>query len=56
MNDEVEIKISDVKVIKVDPESPEWKAKIAKLQEQIRQKYDGAEHEETSYKYNKFAK
>ena len=48
--------ISDVKVIKVDPESPEWKEHIAKLQAKLRQKYDGADHEETSYKYNKFAK
>ena len=51
-----ETKISDVTIIKMDPESPEWKAKIAKLQEQVRQKYNGAEHEEIGYKYNKFAK
>ena len=48
--------VSDVTIIKMDPESPEWKAKIAKLQEQLKQKYDGAEHEEIGYKYNKFAK
>lgn len=46
----------DCTVIKYDPESPEWKARIAKLQEQVKQKYDGEEHEETNYKYNKFAK
>lgn len=53
---EEETTLSDCVVIKMDPESPEWKAKIAKLQAQVRNKYDGADHEETNYKYNKFAK
>ena len=48
--------MDDCKIIKMDPESPEWKARMEKLHEKLLDKYNGEEHEETSYKYNKFAK
>lgn len=35
------IKLEDEVIIKMDPNSPEWKAKIAKLHEELEKKYDG---------------
>lgn len=48
-----EVSMDDVTIIRMDPESPEWKQHIAELQEKLRNKYNGDLHEDNSPGYRK---
>ena len=45
--------ISEEIVIKMDPESEEWKKKIEEINEKLRNKYNGDLHEDNSFGYRK---
>ena len=43
--------VPGVTIIKMDPDSPEWKARISKIKKDLADKNNGEEHEYDSFGY-----